>query len=136
MRKLGITPPPLNEAYKPLSRAYLHPSKVGVASHTEDLYSSAGEHTVLYSHGGIDDILQTRSAILYALIFTYCTICFLWVEMYPVNKNTNSQWYERLVKARKRISSLETRVVQETFNYLMEQGMTTRKILGDYFKML
>jgi len=136
MKKLGISPPPQNEAYKPLSRAYLHPSKDGVASRTVNCYSSAGEHSVLFSCGGVDDIPETRNAILLAHMFTHNAICFIWGEMYPVDKDTYPQWYERLAKARKRINSLQTKVSQEQLNYHIEQWATVKKILDDYFKLL
>jgi len=136
MKKLDISPPPQNEAYKPLSRAYLHPSKDGVASRTLNYYSSAGEHSVLFSCGGVDDIPETRNAILLALMFTYNAICFIWGEMYPVDKDAYHQWYERLAKARKRIDSLQMKVGREYLNYHMEQLTTVRKILDDYFKLL
>ena len=136
MRKLDIPPPSLNEEYKPLSRAYVHPSKVGVASHTLNWYPSPGKHIVKYLYGGIEDVYQTRSAILLALMFTYGVICFIWVEMYPFDKDVHHQWYERLTKARNRINSLETKVIQEKFNYHMEQYTTIRKILDDYLRLL
>lgn len=136
MEKLGISPPPQNEAYKPLSQAYLHPSKDGVASRTVDLYSSAGEHSVQFSCGGVDDIPETRNASLLAIMFTYNSICFIWGEMYPVDSDAYPQWYERLAKARKRIDSLQTKFMQEYLNYHMEQLTTVRKILDDYFKLL
>ena len=136
MKKLGIPPPSLNKEYKPLSQAYEHPSKVGVAAHTLDWYPSPGEHIEKYLYGGIKDVYQTRSAILLALIFTYEAIRFIWIEMYPINKGTYPQWHERLAKARNRINSLETRVIQEEFNYRMEQYTTIRKIIYDHLKLL
>ena len=136
MKKLGISSPSLNEDYKLLSKAYIHPSKVGVASHTLNWYPSPGEHIVIYSYGGIDDLYQVRSAILLALTFTYEAICFIWVEMYPIGKDTSPQWHERLAKARNRIYSLQTRVRQEQLNYHIEQYTTVRRILEDYFKLL
>jgi len=136
MEKLDIPLPRLNEEYKPLSRAYLHPSKVGVATHTVDSYSPEGEHSVIFSHGGIDDVRLIRSALLLALIFAYNAICFFWVEMYPLDKNTHSQWYDRLVKVHSSVNSLETRVIQEKFKYHMEQYTTARGILDDYLRLL
>ncbi|MBA7678248.1 hypothetical protein ES703_86521 [subsurface metagenome] len=90
MKKLDISPPPQNEAYKLLSRHYLHPSKYGVASQTVDLYSSRGEHSVLFSCGGVDDIPETRYAVSLVIMFTYDAIRFIWGEMYPVDKGTHS----------------------------------------------
>lgn len=112
MKELDISPPPQNEAYKPLSRAYLHPSKGGVASRTVNYYSSAGEHSVIFSCGGVEDIPETRNALLLALMFTYMAICFVWGEMYPVDKDAYPQWYKRLAKERNRIYSLGNRVIQ------------------------
>lgn len=136
MKKLCIDPPSLNEEYKPLSQAYVHPSKVGMALHTVDLYLPTGEHSVTYSHGGIEDIPQTRSTILLALTFIYRTICFIWGEMYPLRKVKQYAWCERLGKALDRVYSLQTRVRQEEINYHIEQYTTVRKIIDDYFRLL
>lgn len=136
MKKLGISSPSLNEDYKLLSKAYIHPSKVGVASHTLNWYPSPGEHIVIYSYGGIDDVYQIRSAILLALVFIYRVIYFIWEEMYPIDKDTYPQWYERIAKARKRIDSLQAKVGQESLNYHIEQYTTVREILDDYFRLL
>ena len=136
MKKLGISPPSLNEEYKPLSQAYVHPSKVGVASHTLNWYPSPGKHIVKYLYGGIENLYQTRSAILLALVFIYKVICFIWKEMYPLDKDTHSQWHERFAKALKRIYSLQQKVSQEQLNYHIEQWATVREILDDYFKLL
>ncbi len=136
MQKLNIHPPSLNEDYKPFSQAYVHPSKVGVASNTLNEYPSPGKHVVRYLYGGVDNVYQTRFAILLALIFVYRVICFIWGEMYTVDKDTHSQWHERLVEARKRIGLLQAKVEQEQLNYQIEQWTTVRKILDDYFKLL
>lgn len=136
MKKLDISFPSLNEDYKLLSKAYIHPSKVGVASHTLNWYPSPGEHIVIYSYGGIDDVYQIRSAILRAVEFIYKVICFIWGEMYPIDKDTYPQWHERIAKALNRIYSLQTRVRQEQLDYHIEQYKTTREILNDYFKLL
>jgi len=136
MKKLDISPPSLNTGYKPLSRAYLHPSKVGVASHTLNWYPSPGKHIVKYLYGGIKDVYQIRSAILLALTFAYNTICFIWVEMYPIDEDTNPQWHKRVAKALERIYSLQDKVKQEELNYHIEQYTTDRKILDDYLRLL
>jgi len=136
MKKLGIPPPSLNKEYKPLSQAYEHPSKVGVAPHTADYYSPEGKHSVIFSHGGVDDVRLIRSAILRAIEFIYKAICFIWGEMYPIDKDTYSQWHKRVAKALERIYLLQDKVNQEQLNYHIEQLATVRKILDDYFKLL
>jgi hypothetical protein len=136
MRKLKIPPPSLNEEYKPLSQAFVHPSKAGVASHTADLYSPEGEHSVLFSHGGVDDVCLIRSAILLAIVFIYKVTCFVWGEMYPIDKDTYPQWHKRVAKALERIYSLQDKVKQEQLKYHIEQYTTAREILNDYFRLL
>jgi len=136
MGKLCIDLPLLNEEYKPLSQAYVHPSKVGVAPHTANSYSPEGERSVLYSHGGVDDICLIRSSILIAIVFIYKVICFIWGEMYRIDKDTHVQWHERLAKMRSRICLLQSSVRQEQLNYLMEQHATIREILDDYFRVI
>lgn len=135
MKKLGISPPPQNEVYRLLSRAYLHPSKVGVASRTVDCYSPTGEHSVIFSCGGVDDVYETRSAVLLAFVFIFTTIYFIWVEMYPVDKNNNPQWYKRLAGANERMKSLQAKFKQSQLDYHIEQLKTARKIINDYFKL-
>jgi hypothetical protein len=136
MTKLGIPPPRLNEEYKPLSQAFVHPSKAGVASHTADLYSSEGKHSVIVSYGGIDDVTLIRSAVMQTIVFIYKVICLVWGEMYPIDDDTNPQWRNRVTEALGRIYSLQNKVNQEQLKYIMEQLATTREILDDYLRLL
>jgi len=136
MTKLGISPPRLNEEYKPLSQAYLHPSKVGVAAHTADLYSPEGTHSVILSHGGIDDIPLIRAAVVKTIVFICKVICFVWGEMYPIDEDTNPQWHKRVAEALERICSLQDKVKQEQLKHNRKQLTTTREILDDYLRLL
>jgi len=56
--------------------------------------------------------------------------------MYPIDKDTYSQWHKRVAKALERIYLLQDKVNQEQLNYHIEQLATVRKILDDYFKLL
>ena len=136
MKNLGIVPPQLNEDYKPLSRAYLHPSKIGVASHTVVYYSPEGVQSVQFLYGGADDVYLMRSTILLALGFIYKVTWFIWGDMYPLDKDTHSQWYERLTKAGNRMLLLQNKFKQEQLNYHIEQYTTVRKILDDHLRLL
>ncbi len=136
MKELDISPPPQDMLYKSLSRTFLHPSKRGVAFHTVDWYPVVGEHRVLFLSGGVKNIPHTRLTIQYALLIIYSTVWFIWVQMYPVDKDVYPEWYKRLDKAEKSIYSLQVKVNQEQAKYWGEQLATINKILNDYLDKL
>ncbi len=136
LNELGIALPQLNKEYKSFSRVYLHPSKGGIAPHTINWYPSLGAQGVIYLYGGVKDIPRTRSAILMNTMFVYEAIRFLWKEMYPVDKETQPQWYRRLASVYSHIFSLKAKVDKEQFDEKVNQLKIIREIINDQFNAL
>jgi len=133
LKKNMISLPKQKRFYKIFSQNWAHPSKKGTVSHVTDWYPTGLEHRVLFHFGSVKVTPRTRFIAVAALSLMFGTISFLWTEVFPINKDANHTWYQKLTSAQKKMEMIELKSDKELEIVIKKQYENYQSILSDQY---